>query len=127
MISAMDKPRKQMIERIPKSAFRGEAISLDTEEEIFYMPKSALYNNNMWMAAPSGPSGPSGPPVLPGERLVTWRPDMNRKENKTDGPVRQRYQPSTPARKGIVTWVPRIVTSTTSVYNRQSLGRIIGV
>merc|ERR1739838_1166959 len=72
MISAMDKPRKQMIERIPKSAFRGEAISLDTEEEIFYMPKSALYNNNMWMAAPSGPSGPSGPPgpsVLPGERL----------------------------------------------------------
>jgi len=124
MISAMDKPRKQMIERIPKSAFRGEAISLDTEEEIFYMPKSALYNNNMWMAAPSGPSGPSGSPVLPGERLVTWRPDMNRKENKTDGPVRQRYQPSTTARKGIVTWVPRIVTtSTTSVYNRQSLGQ----
>ena len=52
---------------------------------------------------------------------------MNRKENKTDGPVRQRYQPSTTARNGIVTWVPKVVTSTTSVYNRQSLGRVIGV
>merc|ERR1711892_1187859 len=52
-----------------RSAFRGEAISLDTEEELFYIPKSALYDNNMWQTeklGQSGPSGPSGPSGLSG-------------------------------------------------------------
>ena len=125
--------RKQNSERNPKSAFRGEAISLDTEEEIFYIPKSALYNSNVWETGLSGPSAPSGPsgtswtPVPPGARLVTWRPDMNKKKKKIEEPPRQRYQPITPARKRLVTWVPRMVTGSTEVpsgYHRQSLGMV---
>merc|ERR1711892_1520235 len=101
-----------------RSAFRGEAISLDTEEELFYIPKRALYDNNMWQtetlgqSGPSGPSGPSGAsgqswtPIPPGARLVTWRPDMNKKKQKTEAPYRPAYQPYTAARSRIVTWVP---------------------
>ena len=114
-------------ERTARSSFRGEAMSLDTEEEIFYIPRSALYGSNMWEAEPSGPgllgplgpsgtSGPWGPsapaghrgtPIPPGARLVTWRPDMKKKA-KTESAPRQRYQPSTPAMRKIVTWVPRV-------------------
>ena len=108
-------------ERNARSSFRGEAISVDTEEEIFYIPRSALYDSNMSEAgpwgpsapsgtwgpsAPSAPSGPSGTPIPPGARLVTWRHDM--KKAKTESAPRQRYQPSTPARRKIVTWVPRV-------------------
>ena len=111
-------------ERNARSSFRGEAISVDTEEDIFYIPRSALYDSNMsetgpwgpsapsgtWgpsaPSAPSGPSGPSGTPIPPGARLVTWRHDM--KKAKTESAPRQRYQPSTPAMRKIVTWVPRV-------------------
>ena len=95
---------------------------MDTEEELFYIPKSALYDNNMWQtetlgqSGPSGPSAPSGPsgasgqswtPLPPGARLVTWRPDMNKKKQKTEAPYRPAYQPYTAARSRIVTWVPK--------------------
>ena len=138
----------ESIKRKPKHAFRGEAINVDTEEEIFYIPKSALYSSNMWEAAPGDPSGPRSPfgqsapgtsygPSAPGnpyspsavfshvpasERLVTWRPDMARKENKTEGPVRHRYQPTTRARQRIVTWVPKITTTEANSYPGQTQG-----
>ena len=113
---------------------------MDTEEEIFYIPRSALYGSNMWEggqsapgisgpwgpSAPSGPWGPSAPsgpsrtPIPPGARLVTWRPNM--KKAKTESAPRQRYQPSTPARRKIVTWVPRVGDKVAGDGERQAPG-----
>ena len=106
--------------------------------KIFYIPRSALYGSNMWEGGQSAPGlsgpgltgpgisgpwgtwGPSGTPIPPGARLVTWRPDM--KKAKTESAPRQRYQPSTPARRKIVTWVPRVGDKVAGDGERQAPG-----
>ena len=98
-------------QRTGRSGFRGEAINLETEEEIFYIPKSALYDSNMWGPGAVGSgSRSSWTPPPPGARLVTWRPDMNQTTKKPESIIRPRYQPITPPRSRLVTWVPRVGT-----------------
>ena len=78
--------------------------NMETEEEIFYIPRSLLYQS---MSSPSG-SGliMSGTPLPPGARLVTWRPDMNKSTTTIE---RRKLKPkmSTPSRSMLVTWVPK--------------------